>query len=382
MSDTPTSPAEEQIADDTPPVAEKDHKFPCHGCGADLTFAPGQDALKCPYCGFTEKVPQTADEIREYSFNDYLAKPRSHGYGAVPGQRRDARCKDCGATTQVDANIRATACPFCGAPLILADSAATDGGEVITPEALIPFVITGAQAAAAFKQWIAALWFAPGTLKRDSEARQLQGVYRPFWTYDSHTVSHWSGERGDHYYVTETYSTVVNGKSVTRTRQVRKTRWTRVSGVYREFFDDVLIPAGRNNDRGTQYQLSALKPYAPEYLSGFSAERYVVPCEAGWTKAKAVIAGEIHDAVRERIGGDEQRVSRIDTAYSGITYKHVLLPLWISCYRYGGKTYCFQVNGQTGEVAGERPYSFWKIFFLVVAILAVIAAIVVLAQRS
>lgn len=377
MSERPAAEASPQNA---PADTARERKFPCKSCGADLVFAPGQSSLKCPFCQHEEKIPQTEAEIKEYSFNDYLAKPRSRGYGQDSG--RDVRCGGCGATTHLDSSVRATTCAFCGAPLMTDDQAAAGpvGEEVIAPEALVPFQVTAAQAQEAFRKWIRALWFAPNALKQESHLKQLQGVYRPYWTYDARTVSHWTGERGDYYYTTETYTTVENGKTVTKTRQVRHTRWTYVSGVYSEFFDDVLIAAGKTMDFSTTYQLAGLKPYSAEYLSGLSAERYVVSCEEGWGQAKKVIADEIHSAVLGEIGGDEQRVHSINTAYNGITYKHILLPLWLSSYRYGQKTYSFQVNGQTGEVAGARPYSFWKIFFLVLAILGVIAAIAILAN--
>ena len=210
----------------------------------------------------------------------------------------------------------------------------------------------------------------------------MHGIYRPFWTYDAHTASHWTGERGDYYYVTESYTTVENGKAVERTRQVRKTRWTFVSGLHNDIFDDVLIRAGQDTDLPTAYQLSGLKHYAPEYLSGFAAERYTVSCEDGWRQAKEIIAAELQNRVRREIGGDEQRVLSVDTAYSGITYKHILLPLWVSSYRYGNRSYSFQVNGQSGEVRGHRPYSFWKIFFLAVALLAAAGLIYLLAKNS
>lgn len=368
MSDSTTeapSPSKESV---------KERRFPCKSCGADLVFEPGVNELKCPFCGHEEKIPQTAQEIKEYSFNDYLSKPRSRGYGKTSG--RDVRCGGCGAVTHLDPSVRATTCAFCGAPLLTDDQAAGPASDdVIAPEALVPFHITAAQAQEAFRKWISALWFAPNTLKQENHLRQLQGVYRPYWTYDAHTVSHWTGERGDYYYVTEEYTEYENGKPVTRTRQVRRTRWTFVSGVYTEFFDDVLIPAGKTLDFASTYRLSALKPYAPEYLSGLGAERYVVSCEEGWGKAKEEIADAIYSTVRAQIGGDEQRVHSVNTAYSGITYKHILLPLWLSSYRYGNKAYSFQVNGQTGEVGGARPYSFWKIFFTVLAVAATVAVI-------
>jgi predicted RNA-binding Zn-ribbon protein involved in translation (DUF1610 family) len=378
----PESTAEQPVISLPTNNPEKERKFPCKSCGAELLFAPGQSVLECPYCKHVEKIPQTAEEIKEYSFNDYLAKPRSHGYGQVPGHRHDIRCGGCGVTVQFDDTVRASKCPFCGAVLLIDDQALAAAGEdIITPEGLVPFVVTAAQADASFRKWINSLWFAPSALKATAQERQLQGVYRPFWTYDARTVSHWTGERGDAYYVTEHYTTVENGKTVSKTRQVRKIRWTWVSGVYSEFFDDVLINAGNNTDKPTTYRLSGVKHYSPEYLSGFAAERYVVSCEDGWVSAKKVISDEIYSAVRRQIGGDEQRVHSVNTAYSGVTYKHILLPLWISSYRYRQKSYSFQVNGQTGECAGSRPYSFWKIFFLVLGILAAVLLIAVLAQQ-
>ncbi|MFH0938687.1 MAG: hypothetical protein V1899_05340 [Planctomycetota bacterium] len=123
-----------------------------------MLFAPDQRALKCPFCGHDEKIPSTEQEIKEYSFNDYLARPRSRGYGEVPGDRHDIRCGGCGAVTQFDKTTRATTCPFCGAPLVLDDQTDLASEDVITPEALAPFVVTAAQADAAFHKWLASLW--------------------------------------------------------------------------------------------------------------------------------------------------------------------------------------------------------------------------------
>jgi DNA-directed RNA polymerase subunit RPC12/RpoP len=377
MSEPEAAPAE--TLDHAESSTGKEHVFPCKQCGADLEFKPGAKDLSCPYCGHVQKIPQTAQEIREYCFNDYLGKPKKKGYGDQKG--RDVRCTGCGSVTHFDPSLRATKCAFCGTPLITGDDDKAEDSDVIAPEAVLPFAVGKVQAQQSFKQWISSRWFAPSALKNENNLGQFQGVYRPFWTFDSHTVSHWTGERGDAYYVSESYTAMENGKSVTRTRQVRKIRWRYVSGVYREFFDDVLISAGQKTDFPTQYRLSGLKPFTPEFLSGFVAERYVVQVEQGWGNAKEVIADEIRSGIRGQIGGDEQRIHSCDTAYSGITYKHILLPLWLNTYKFGGKTFQFQVNGQTGDVQGTRPYSFWKIFFFVLFIAAVIGVVVLLANK-
>ena len=54
----------------------------------------------------------------------------------------------------------------------------------------------------------------------------------------------------------------------------------------------------------------------------------------------------------------------------------MLLPVWASAYRYRGKRYQFIVNGQTGEVQGERPWSWLRIGLAVAAGLIVAGAII------
>ena len=87
-----------------------------------------------------------------------------------------------------------------------------------------------------------------------------------------------------------------------------------------------------------------------------------------------------HWACRD-IGGDTQYVSSLDMKLSEETFKHILLPVYISSYVYNNKKYRFYVNGQTGVISGNRPYSFWKIFFTVLLVLAVIGTIAIIAQQ-
>ena len=83
--------------------------------------------------------------------------------------------------------------------------------------------------------------------------------------------------------------------------------------------------------------------------------------------------------VKYDIGGDDQRVSDVDTDVDAVTFKHILLPVWVAAYKYRGRTFRFVVNGRTGRVQGERPYSAWKITFAVLVglIIALIAGYVI-----
>ena len=89
----------------------------------------------------------------------------------------------------------------------------------------------------------------------------------------------------------------------------------------------------------------------------------------------------IRGTVRSDIGGDQQRIHQLDTRYNDVTFKHILLPLWISAYRFSEKVYRFMINGRTGEVKGERPYSWIKIALAILLVIAIIAVIVFLTRK-
>jgi hypothetical protein len=204
-------------------------------------------------------------------------------------------------------------------------------------------------------------------------------VYIPYWTYDTDTDSKYTGQRGEHYYVTESYSTTENGKSVTKTRQVQKTRWHYVSGSVNKFFDDILTVASKSLPQKYVYKLEPwdlenLVPFDKKYLSGFIAEKYQVGLEEGFEIAKGIAEKEI--------GGDEQRISTLNTSYRDIKFKHLLLPVYVSAYKYKEKLYRFLVNARTGEVQGERPWSWLKIAGLVLLVVAIIAVIVILVNNG
>jgi len=216
---------------------------------------------------------------------------------------------------------------------------------------------------------------------------KLAGVYVPCWTYDSETTTFYRGARGDDYSETERYTATVNGRSVARTRSVRKTRWRSASGTVWNRFDDVLVMAGKSlprhyADRLEPWDLANLMPYADEFLSGFRAESYQVDLAQGFDRAREIMDDGIRESIRRDIGGDHQRIDSVKTGYDKITFKHILLPVWLSAFRYREKVYQTLINGRTGEVQGERPFSAWKIAGAVIAALAVIALILVLASAN
>ena len=89
-----------------------------------------------------------------------------------------------------------------------------------------------------------------------------------------------------------------------------------------------------------------------------------------------VCAGVIRSDVTNDIGGDEQRINDVATQYSAITFKHLLLPVYAGAYRFNQKVFQIVVNGRTGEIHGDRPYSYLKIALLVAAIIFVVLILV------
>src|SRR5690606_6113156 len=143
----------------------------------------------------------------------------------------------------------------------------------------------------------------------------------------------------------------VNGRRVRRTRQVRRTRWYFVSGRVRNVFDDVLVMASlsvsrRLLDKLEPWDLRNLQPYQPHYLAGFVAQRYQVDLPTGFQHATQVMDDYIRRSIRRDIGGDHQRIHSVNTHYYDITFKHILLPVWISAYQYQNRTFQFLVNAR------------------------------------
>jgi len=341
-----------------------EHRFPCETCGSDLRFDPASHQLVCDHCGNQQVIGgtrQLASGIKELDFRSTIANTLD---AAEIEETRVVTCPNCGATTEFDETTHSAECPFCATPVV------TDTGlhRHIKPRGLLPFALDEPSARKALTGWLSSLWFAPnGLMDYARKGRTMNGIYVPYWTFDADTKSAYEGQRGMHYYETKTVMRDGKREQV----QVRKTRWSRASGRVARFFDDVLVLASKSlpkryTDGLEPWDLSALEPYKPEYLAGFRAEGYQVKLADGFTEARQYMDRMILRDVKYDIGGDEQRVSDVQTQIGDVTFKHILLPVWLAAYKYRGRTFRFVVNGRTGRVQGERPYSAWKITFAVI----------------
>ena len=348
----------------TPAGAE--HHFPCDNCGSDMRFDPGDEQLICDHSGNTNPIEHGPWTRSEAIVEQDLRKALQAGLGtAEMEENRILTCPNCGAQVEFDASVHAKECPFCATPVV------TDTGtsRQIKPRAVLPFMLDESDARVAMTAWLGSLWFAPtGLMEYARKGRRMSGVYTPCWTFDADTESDYRGQRGTVYH--ERHTVMRNGRR--ETIDVPKIRWTPVRGHVARFFDDVLVVAStalpeKFRRALIRWDLTRLEPYQPEYLAGFRAEAYTIELQDAFGEAREIMDRQILRDIKFDIGGDRQQVEHVETSLSDVTFKHILVPVWIAAYRFRGRGYRFVVNGQTGEVQGERPWSTWKILLAVLA---------------
>ncbi len=339
--------------------------FPCPSCGAEQAFEPEKGSLACEYCGHEEKI-EAKSLPTGHPIEEGLAQAET--IDEKPGE---VSCPKCGASYPLPVRRAATRCPYCDTPSL------RDWLNPILPDGVLPFRIAEKEAHRHFADWIGTLWFAPNELRHVVDARKkLTGFYLPHWIFDADTRTFYRGERGDAYYVTVERTRVVDGKEKLVQERERRIRWTPVSGDVARRFDDLSIPAEGS------LPLSLLRDLEPwplrdaragmeeRALCGFEVQEYDRPLTEGHREAREKMQQRIRLDVLRDIGGDEQRIHALDTRWSDERFKELLLPVWTTQFHYKGRDYYYVINGVTGTVAGERPYSYWKIGALIGIVVA------------
>lgn len=352
-------------------------KKPCINCGAELKYQPGTKNVSCEYCGHQETISIDENGFKELELYPYLQEMGSQKHSEEVSM---LHCKNCGATQHIEENYKSLHCVYCSMPLVLEDQFKE---EWILPGAVLPFQVDRKKSYQIFQQWVKRLWFAPNKLKKAALDPQFtKGLYLPYWTFDAQLRASYSGQRGEYYYETRR---VRNSQGKVVRQRVRKTRWYPASGRVSGFVDDTLVEAskqrkGRVPSKIAHWNLKLLQPFNSSFLRGFVTEKYTIPLKQGHLAAKSEAEDIARRWCRQDIGGDTQRITSMKVKLSEETFKHILLPVYISAYRFNGKEYNFFVNGENGRISGTRPYSAWKIFFAVLGVLLVIALIAFLGR--
>ncbi|WZO97904.1 zinc ribbon domain-containing protein [Isosphaeraceae bacterium EP7] len=358
----------------TPPAetaAEPPRARLCPNCSAPLE----RGAVFCPNCG------QALDNAVDSEVD-----------GALPLEPAETKadsgtvftCENCGASVRCDPDSRTATCPFCDSPYVVDRPPDRTGRQA--PEFVLGFEIDRNRAEAIYRRWIGGrALFRPGDLGRAALADGLRGIYLPFWSFSVRASSRWRANIGEFWYRTETYTTRdSNGRTVTRTRQVREIEWGPLDGEHQDYYSLYLVSASKglpqqDFDQVLPYRLDALRRYAPRYLAGWLSEEYSVDRDEALARSQDETRRREQEAIAALLPGDTHTDLGVETDFSEADSDLILLPIYLRSYRYGGTLYRVIINGQTGKIVGQEPLSIPRVTVAVTLILAIFAAAYVLA---
>jgi hypothetical protein len=325
----------------------------------------------CSFCG--TETPFSVDPATGALVEHDLARALREIPDADRGwlaEKRTVQCQNCKAVSVYDVARTGQNCDFCGSPALI------DYQELkapIRPQGILPFKVDEGKVREQMRAWFRGRWLAPNNLSAKAMVDRVHGIYVPYWTFDAHAVCPWDAEAGHYYYTTESYR---DNKGNMRTRQVRHTRWESASGEVRHFFDDEPVPGthGLRQDllkKIEPFATAEVQGYDSAFLSGFVVEHYQVVLVDAATRSQEQMTEQLRQMASAEVPGDTQRNLRIHPVFSGQTFKHILVPVWVLSFTYRAKIHQVLVNGYSGKIAGDYPLSWWKVFFLIVVIVIV-----------
>jgi hypothetical protein len=355
------------------PVVAVD-KHECPACGAQAEWNPSTQKLVCPFCG-TESPHRLDRDTGKVAEQDLARALRELPEDARGWQteRRSVQCQSCKAVMVFDPARVGQNCEFCGSPALVSYD---EIKAPISPAGVLPFRVDAATVRDTIRRWWRSKWLAPGRLWRTALVDTVKSLYIPYWTFDAQVRCLWDAEAGHYYYVPVT---VTNSSGQRATRMERRVRWEAASGVVDHFFDDEPVPGTQGLPLDLLKQVEPFPtadvlPYDTAFLSGHVVEHYRVVLFDAAQRSVDQMHAALEQLCARQIPGDTYRNLRIFPQFSGRTFKHVLVPVWLLSYMYGATAFQVIVNGYTGRIAGRYPKSVWKVVLLV--LLAVLAAIV------
>lgn len=353
--------------------------YPCTACGGQLVFDIASQQLRCPSCGnysplSAPRAPVVARDLRQ-AMGELRALQAVTAGPQITGDR-EVKCQNCGGTTTFVGSLTATRCPYCTTPIQRDD--VHNAPARLPVDGVVPFRIDEKAARERVEKWVAGRWFAPTAFKKYKRLGSLASVYHAYFTYDADVHTWYRGERGEEY--TERYWD--DGELKSRT----EIRWYPAMGEVGNRFDDLPILA---NDIDDSARVAELEPwpvaeatgYSPEYVAGHLARTYDRDAEEMFPVARTRMEQVIEQTVREDIGGDRQHIHDLRSTWNSLAYKHILLPIWLLTVVYANTPFRVYINGLTGEVVGQRPWSKVKLAaFVTVVTLLIIGAVVALSM--
>ena len=338
-------------------VTMSDTDVKCPGCGATVKYDPATLKMVCPFCGTSRELPQPEEGavIEELDFNTAIQRA-SVNWGTV---RKLIVCSNCGGQSIYEASQVSGCCPFCGSTSVMP---AAENEQIMAPGAVIPFAVDTDKAHRCFVDHLKRKRFVPKgvfNVKLDN----FIGLYLPFWTYDTDTVSSYVAQigyahkdsDGDTYYTYKKYK-----------------------GVRNQFIDDMIVYATDKVQhphitKVQHFYFDKMVPYKPEYLAGFVAERYTVGLNDGWERAKEQIR-EKTKRILNRKFFMKATIDAINYSFYNVKFRYVLAPIYLATYKCGRQTFPVAINGQTGKTYCKYPTFLGKL--VVIPLIVILADVI------
>ena len=337
----------------------------CPNCGSNLILNADTQKLECSSCGaafIPDELDVTVEELEKKSETN---EETTTDAGNEQPEHTEFVCNACGAKLITDSHTAATFCAFCGSPALVGKRLT----EKFQPQYIIPFKYSRESAENAFIKWAGKGKWTPFGFVSKNNIKKLTGLYVPFWLFNIDATVHIGGKGTiihSHYNYDE--------YDYYDFERLGKHRWTNIPLDGETRIDDELMEAIE------PFYLNSLIPYDYKYLPGFYADKFDLTASDLSARATKRGMDGIKHEIQESVSGYSRHTikwnkSKIDSMEAN----YALLPVWFLSYKYHDKFYYFAMNGQTGEVAGNLPYSPIKkvmIFSVLLAVFAVITRLI------
>lgn len=348
-------------------MALLEYKCPC--CGGKLEYDGTSGKVKCPFCDNEFDVSTFAQldaELDQATEENLDWKNESNDTWGEDDGMAYYTCKSCGAQIVMDQTTASSKCPYCDNPIVMMGNVKGD----LKPDFIIPFKLDKKAAEEALAKHLEGKKLLPRAFKDRNHIKEIQGVYVPYWVYNSKAnasvqykatkVSHrvegnWDIEETEHY-------------SVFRNGYMEYEN-VPVDGASK--MDDALM------DSVEPFDFSAAVPFQTAYMAGYVADRYDEDSEKCSERANKRIKNSTAEAFARTV--KDYTTVEVETQNIGLTNgtaKYALLPLWILNTKWNNENYIFAMNGQTGKFVGNLPcdQSLYKKYALKTG--AIVAAVI------
>jgi len=322
----------------------QEYKCPC--CDGAIAFDAGLQKMKCPYCDteFEMETLAAYDNALQDDQEDALTWESSTPEQLSEGVRAYV-CNSCGGEVLGDDQTAATACPYCGNPVVMMGQFSGN----LKPDYVIPFQLDKKAAVEALRKHTTGKRLLPKVFADENHIREVKGVYVPVWLFEADASAdlRWKATRtrtwrDSNYIYTETQHYSVTRGGTIGFEQVPVDGSTKM--------DDTLMESIE------PFDFSQAVDFQTAYLSGYLADKYDVDSEQSVDRANERIRRSTEEAFTATVGGYTTMVpvSNHVSLQNGVA-KYALYPVWLLTTEWNGKNYLFAMNGQTGKFVGDLP---------------------------